>query len=89
MSEVDEGIRCKGKHWKHPLFFPGVDWEIISSTDIYFAQKKTGKVWNSTPQKKPGFRSFFHRKKKSAKVFGERWDLEKLVGLKTGAPMVS
>ena len=71
LSEVDEGIRCKGKHWKHPLFFPGVDWEIISSTDIYFAQKRQVRFGIPPPKKAPGFRSFFHRKEKTTCFLGK------------------
>ena len=95
LSEVDEGIRCKGKHWKHPLFFPGVDWEIISSTDSYSAQKKDRYGLEFHP-KKLGFRSFFHRKKKSAWFWGKvgfrwmPWRVRKnWLGLRQVPPMVS
>ena len=78
LSEVDEGIRSSLKALKAPpVFFPGVDREMISSTDSNLPKKRQVQVRFGIPPKKAGLkRSFFTALESSAKVFGERWDLD-------------
>lgn len=71
LSEVDEGIRSSLKALKAPPVFFREFIGKLSPVPISILPKKRQVRFGIPPQKKPGFRSFFHRKKKSAWFWGK------------------